>query len=108
MIRSKLVAAVAFALCTTSPFALSASFSEFEQVSDSTPEDTTHYKNLIVPCPPGKTAIGGGAAIFWTTSPTPRLISSFQIGQSWYGEAANRDNQAWRLFVQVNCAVVVN
>ena len=108
MIRRELAVAVAFALCTNAPLALSASFSDFEQVSQLTPEDATHYKNLTVSCPDGKTALGGGAAIFWTTSPTPRLVSSFQIGQSWYGEAASGDKQAWSLFVQVNCAVVVN
>lgn len=108
MTGRKLAVAVAFAVCTNAPCALSASFSDFEQVSELTPEDTSHYKTLTVSCPPGKTALGGGAAIFWTTSPTPRLISSFQIGQTWYGEAASRDNQAWSLFVQVNCAVIVN
>ena len=108
MVRRKLVVAVAFVLSTTAPIAISASFSDFEQVSTLTEEDATPYKNLTVPCPPGKTAIGGGAAIFWTKSPTPKLISSFQIGQSWYGEAESSDGQAWSLFVHTNCAIVVN
>jgi hypothetical protein len=108
MVRRKLVVAVAFALCTTAPIAIAASFSDFEQVSQLTPEDATPYKVLPVDCPAGKTAIGGGAAIFWTTSPTPKLISTFQIGQSWYGEAESSDGQAWSLFVQANCAIIVN
>ena len=108
MVRRELVVAVAIVLCTTATLAIPASFSDYEQVSALTEEDATPYKNLTVPCPPGKTAIGGGAAIFWTSSPTPKLISSFQIGQSWYGEAESSDGQAWSLFVQANCAVIVN
>src|SRR5262245_65592710 len=108
MVRRKLVVAVAFALCITAPIATPASFSDYEQVSGSTGEDASRYKEFTVSCPPGKTAISGGAAVFWNSLPAPKLISSFQIGQSWYGEAEGGRGQVWKLFVQVNCAVIVN
>ena len=106
--RRKLVVAVAFALCAAAPVAIPASWSDWEQTANRTPDDDSQYKVLSVACPPGKTAIGGGAGVFWTSLPAPKLISSFQIGQSWYAEAESSDGQVWSLFVHANCAVVVN
>ncbi len=86
----------------------SAGLSGFQVVVVDTAHDTTPYKQLSVPCPSGKTLIGGGAGIFWLTGSTtrPKLISSFMFGGGWYGEGESPNAQLWWIQVQAICANV--
>ncbi len=85
-----------------------AGISGYEVVTDTTAFDATTYKELTVPCPPGKTLIGGGAGTFWPGIERPQLVSSFMLSGGWYGDAQYDGStpEAWYLEVQAICAIV--
>ena len=88
--------------------------SGYQLVEQETASNAVAYKELTVPCPSGKTIIGGGAGIGWgpphDPAESPRLISSFIFGGGWYGEAQDSSGTVrnWRLIVHVICANVAS
>ena len=88
--------------------------SGYQVVEQETASDAVAYKELTVPCPDGKTVIGGGAGIFWgpplPPAESPHLISSFIFEGGWYGEAQDSSGtgRSWSIRVQVICANVAS
>jgi hypothetical protein len=88
--------------------------SGYQVVEQETASNAVAYKELTVPCPSGKTIIGGGAGIGWSPphdpAESPHLLSSFIFEGGWYGEAQDSSGTGrnWRLIVQVICANVAS
>lgn len=84
----------------------------YEVVTQTTASNNTKYKEIAAACPTGKTPIGGGAVIYWSSDATavqePRLQGTWMDGNSWRGaaQADLADSQSWSLGVQAICANV--
>lgn len=88
----------------------------YEVISDQTVRDDSDFKELVVTCPEGKVAIGGGAGIFYDNddgySVLPVLVSSFMYPDytGWFAEGIQPASATttWYIEVQVICAFVGN
>jgi hypothetical protein len=79
-----------------------------------TPNDSQDVKSLHVPCPTGKSVIGGGAradrqstlVALGTSIPVPASVTG--SAPEWFAEAfeTTPTNNNWNLYVYVICATV--
>jgi hypothetical protein len=87
--------------------------SDYEVVMEESPLDSLNFRQLIVPCPAGKRALGAGWSVLDPTSAilngqATAFIPAFD-GSSWLVNAqTNGSVPSWKLRVQVVCARVAN
>ena len=91
------------------------SLSGYEMIRADTPNDSQDVKQLQIPCPTGKSVIGGGARVdrqgalvaLGTSLPAPALPTA-GTGPGWLAEAfeTTPTNNNWSLYAFVICATV--
>jgi hypothetical protein len=101
-----LIAASSGSLAWGQPKLLSGALREPEVVFGTTNTDTTNPKDLLVNCPDGKIAVGGGAAAKVSFFGEAFLTHTHPSGNGWLGRAVGPTGEQWNLGVFAVCVTV--